>query len=88
MTPAEQIAALPEAHQEELWNVARSAIGMSREEKTRVLELLELVIQTLVTTNPQPEPGHPPVVHMFAACAELIAQIDRQAHPRQEGGMS
>ena len=84
MTPAEQLAALPEPMQAELWNLARIAIGMSDDEKhAAVVAVTEMTERFLHPVLGAGSAVNMPTVALLDTAGQVVVMADREANPRQ-----
>jgi hypothetical protein len=76
MSPADQLAALPEPVQAELWRIARLAIGMSPEEKGAAAAItatvgLHFAVRPLADDNEL----FIPAAEMVSACGLIVRLV-------------
>lgn len=80
-TAAGQLIRLPVSIQDELWQVVRSAMGLSREERAEVLAAFVGVGQAFRGTN---HPAADAVTSLLSAVGQVITQVDHAGFPRTE----
>lgn len=87
-TPTEQLAALPEAVQAELWALTRTVMDTSRDERENALLALNGVADAFIRAGARE--GNPaadlPVIRLLAALAQTIREVDVAGFPRTEEG--
>ena len=81
MTPADQLAALPEPVQAELWAIARAAIGMDRDETEAFLTALVGVAEAFIWHGTSDQVT---VIQLLNAVAQVVTEVDRAAFPRTQ----
>ena len=83
-TPAQQLAALPEPMQAELWTLARHAIGMSDDEKhAAVVAITEMTERFLHLVLGAGSAVNMPTVALLGTAGQVVVMADREANPRQ-----
>jgi len=80
MTPAEQLSALPEPVQAEVWAAPRLIIGLSSEEKLRSLDALVGMCAALTTFGDDSDRA---AAEAFIAFGQAIRAVDAAAFPRE-----
>lgn len=81
MTPAEQLAAVPEPVQTELVRLTRWIHGMSPEQRATALDVVVTVAETFVALTGG---NQYPTIRMLDAWGQVVRTIDTAESPRQE----
>lgn len=88
MTPAEQLAALPEPVQAEVWRLTRTVMATSRDERENALLALNGITDAFIRAGIAE--GAPaadlPIIRLLAALGHTIREVDVAGFPRTQEG--
>lgn len=88
-TPAQQIAALPEHVQAELWGLTRTVMGTTRDEREGALLAFNGVAGAFLRAGiAEGDPAADlPVINLLAGLAGVIREVDVAGFPRVKEGV-